>query len=411
MHAEAARSAAAGLRNAWSARVRQLLLGRLISSLAAALGLAQFAVLHWALVLTGAGAMPGLPLAALGGLLVAGNVAAVPLIHRARRRRDRLGTLVRGYVHAAVATLLVGVSVAVAWALFLPARLALGLDAALAAFRLTSPLLVVGVAAVVVWGFTRGQSRVSVTRLRVGLDGLHTDLHGLRVVQISDLHIGNGLEGRRLSRMVERVNATDPDLIVVTGDIFDFDPSFVDDGARRLGSLRARYGVYAILGNHDQYVGAERVAEGLARHAPGLRLLRDEIVRLPVPAPLYLAGLEDRGRRWFDRALRSPELEALAARRPDDGPVLLLAHQPEVFEHAAELGFPLVLAGHTHGGQIALPTPGYHWNLARVMTPLTRGVYRRAATTLYVNRGLGVGGPAVRINCTREIAHIELSGA
>jgi predicted MPP superfamily phosphohydrolase len=88
--------------------------------------------------------------------------------------------------------------------------------------------------------------------------------------------------------------------------------------------------------------------------------------------------------------------------------VLLLAHQPEIFEHATELRFPLVLAGHTHGGQLALPTPGGHWNLARVMTPLTRGLYHRETTTLYVNRGLGVGGPALRINCSREIAVIEL---
>ena len=70
-----------------------------------------------------------------------------------------------------------------------------------------------------------------------------------------------------------------------------------------------------------------------------------------------------------------------------------------------------MLAGHTHGGQLALPTPGGHWNLARVMTPLTRGVYRRRATTLYVNRGLGVGGPALRINCPREIAVVELRDA
>jgi predicted MPP superfamily phosphohydrolase len=88
--------------------------------------------------------------------------------------------------------------------------------------------------------------------------------------------------------------------------------------------------------------------------------------------------------------------------------VLLLVHQPEAFVQAASLGFPLVLSGHTHGGQIALPLPGGHVNLARVMTPMTRGSYRRGGTLLYVNRGLGVGGPAMRINCDREIATLEL---
>jgi predicted MPP superfamily phosphohydrolase len=124
-----------------------------------------------------------------------------------------------------------------------------------------------------------------------------------------------------------------------------------------------------------------------------------------------VAGLEDPGRRWYERGLRYTALEELAARWPGDGPVLLLAHQPEVFDHAAGLGFPLVLAGHTHGGQLALPTPGGHWNLARIVTPLTRGLYRKGGCTLYVNRGLGVGGPSMRFHCSREIATIELAAA
>lgn len=388
--------------------LRRLLFSRLVFNLAAVLGLAQTAVVHWVSVLLGASPVPTAGFVALATGLVVGNALAVPQVTRLRRRAGAPGVAARIYVETGIGTLLVGLAIAISWVLFLPARLALGFEPALAAFRAASPGLVVGVALIVAWGFTGGQSRVARTRIRVKIDGLHGDLDGLRVVQISDLHIGNELEGERLARMVERVNATDPDLIVLTGDLFDFDPSVVDEGARLLGGLEARFGVYAILGNHDAYVGADFVADALARRAPGLRLLRDEIVRVPTPVPLYLAGLEDPGRRWFDRGLRYPVLDVLASQRPADGPVLLLAHQPEIFEHAAELCFPLVLAGHTHGGQLALPTPGGRWNLARVMTPLTRGLYRRETTTLYVNRGLGVGGPALRINCSREIAVIEL---
>ena len=87
---------------------------------------------------------------------------------------------------------------------------------------------------------------------------------------------------------------------------------------------------------------------------------------------------------------------------------MLLVHQPEMFHHAARRGFPLVLAGHTHGGQIALPVGRRGINLARVMTPLTRGTYQIESSLLYVNRGIGVGGPAVRIHCNREIAVFEL---
>ena len=286
--------------------LRRLLFSRLVFNLAAVLGLAQTAVVHWVSVLLGASPVPTAGFVALATGLVVGNALAVPQVTRLRRRAGAPGVAARIYVETGIGTLLVGLAIAISWVLFLPARLALGFEPALAAFRAASPGLVVGVALIVAWGFTGGQSRVARTRIRVKIDGLHGDLDGLRVVQISDLHIGNELEGERLARMVERVNATDPDLIVLTGDLFDFDPSVVDEGARLLGGLEARFGVYAILGNHDAYVGADFVADALARRAPGLRLLRDEIVRVPTPVPLYLAGLEDPGRRWFDRGLRYP---------------------------------------------------------------------------------------------------------
>jgi uncharacterized protein len=300
-----------------------------------------------------------------------------------------------------------------AFAFFGGAALALGAPGAavFGVFRVVSALLVAVVAAQAVWGFTVGQRRIEVTTTRVPLPKLHADLSGLRIVQISDLHIGNRLDRAQLDHMVERTNATRPDVVVLTGDLFDFDPSHLEGGARQLGALRARYGVYAILGNHDHYVGAEIVASALARHAPGIRLLRDEIVRLPVAEPLYLAGVEDPGGPFFERGLHVPAIDALADQRPADGPVVLLVHQPEMFHHAARRGFPLVLAGHTHGGQIALPVGRRGINLARVMTPLTRGAYQLDASLLYVNRGIGVGGPAVRIHCNREIAIFELEPA
>jgi predicted MPP superfamily phosphohydrolase len=83
-------------------------------------------------------------------------------------------------------------------------------------------------------------------------------------------------------------------------------------------------------------------------------------------------------------------------------------HRPEAFPQAARLGFPLVLAGHTHGGQIAVPGFGQRLNLARIITPYHRGLYRENGSVLYVNRGVGVAGPALRISCPREIATIEL---
>ena len=105
--------------------------------------------------------------------------------------------------------------------------------------------------------------------------------------------------------------------------------------------------------------------------------------------------------------VKTPRIDQLAAERPEDGPTLLLAHNPETLEHAALHRFPLVLSGHTHGGQLALPF-ARNVNLALLMTNHTRGLYQQGDTTLYVNRGLGVGGPPIRVAATREIGVIEL---
>jgi len=396
------------------AQARRFLFSRLFRNLAAGLGLMQALVAHWLVLVAGSPAAGRIaPWLLLALALAAVNVALVPRLMRLRRRNDAVAAAVQRYIDLGVATLLVGTAVAACWLVVAPAAwlpVPLGFyDAATASwlFRAASAVLVGWVAFSVGWSLSVGQARVANTRLRVELPGLGPTLAGLRVVQISDLHIGNRLEGERLARMVERVNALEPDLVAITGDLFHDDPIHLPE-ARHLGGLRARHGVFAILGNHDANVGADRVAEALSRHAPGVRLLRDELARLELPSPFYVAGVEDPGGRWFERRLRYRALEELRSKWPGDGPVLLLAHQPEVFEHAAELGFPLVLSGHTHGGQLALPLPGGQLNLARAMTPLTRGVYRRGDCTLYVNRGLGVGGPAMRFHCSREIATIEL---
>jgi len=400
-----------GRRGGW---VRRLLFARLMLTLGVLLGVMQVVVGHWVTVVLagrpGPGLGPGLVLAAA---LVAANCYAVPVIRWARRRGGWGARVARAYAALGLATLLLGTGIVAAWLGWLPLAQALGAlgiggEEAFRVFRVATIPVVGALAFTIAWGFTVGPRRIDRTRVEVELPGLPAPLHGLRVVHISDLHIGNGLEAERLARMVREVNALDPDLVALTGDIFDHDPRFIEEGARGLGGLRARYGVYAVLGNHDAYTGAERVAEGLARHAPGIRVLRGEIERVPTSQPLYVAGVDDPGHSWTARDLELRQLEDLARRRPDDGPTLLLVHRPELFGQAARLGFRLVLAGHTHGGQIALPLGSGRLNVARLVTRYHRGLYRENGATLYVNRGYGVAGPAVRINCPREIATLHL---
>jgi predicted MPP superfamily phosphohydrolase len=395
-------------------RIRELLFGRLILTLALLLGVMQVVVGHWVTVVLAGREGPGLGAGlALAALLVVGNAYLVPMLRRARRRGGLPGVIARAYMGLGVATILLGMAALAIWLGFLPVGGLLSLfgvsvEIVFQIFRVVSIPIIGIIAGMLLWGFTIGQSYVAHTHLRIPLEDLSETLRGLRIVQTSDLHIGNRMEGRRLQRLVARVNSLDPDLVVVTGDIFDFDPSVLEEGARALDGLRARYGVFAVLGNHDTYVGSEKVAAALRDHAPALRLLRKETVRLPVSAPLYLAGIDDPGRDWTARGVDLPDLEALAEKMPSDGPTVLLVHRPEAFPQAARLGFPLVLAGHTHGGQLALPSGGGRLNLARLVTRYHRGLFQENGSVLYVNRGAGVAGPALRVNCPREITTIEL---
>jgi hypothetical protein len=386
----------------------------LFTALGYLLGVMQVVVGHWATVVVAGRPGPGLALGlVLAGLLVAANGAALPALRRARRGEGWARRIARAYTALGLATLLLGFAILLSALGFLPlagllAALGASRDTVFAVFRAVSGAIGLALVWMLVWGFTVGRARLERTHLRVRLEGLDPRLRGLRIVQISDLHIGNVLSGEPLSRLVAEVNRLSPDLVALCGDLFDFDPRCVEDGARRLGALSARHGVYVVLGNHDVYTGTELVVEALARCAPRLRLLRDERVRLPTAAPLYLVGVDDPGRNWTAQSLELPALAELARSSPADGPSVLLVHRPEAFPHAARLGFPLVLAGHTHGGQLALPARGGQWSLARILTRFVRGVYRENGSVLYVNRGASFAGPAVRFNCPREIATIEL---
>jgi len=249
---------------------------------------------------------------------------------------------------------------------------------------------------------------VRVDRVDLPVRDLPPALEGIRIAHISDLHIGRQLRAPRLDRFVQRVNELEADLIVVTGDIFDFDPRFIEEGCRVLSKLRARHGVFAVLGNHDVYTGADAVASAIAR-LTSIRLLRDEWLTVPIEGtPLYLLGIDDPGKGWRERDSESPALERLAKEAPTDSTRILLVHRPSFFGQAAALGLPVALAGHTHGGQISLPPPAHHHNVSRLISRWTRGLFDDGESVLYVNRGLGVAGPPVRINCPREIALLKL---
>lgn len=271
-------------------------------------------------------------------------------------------------------------------------------------FRWVSNLGVGTIVCAFIYGYTRGQQRVDITRLTLPFSGWAQPWQGLKLLHLSDLHIGTNLNGAELRDYIHRANTLDPDVVFLTGDLLDHSPRYIPESFPVLNELKARYGVFACLGNHDCYAGAQTVADGLARHTR-IILLRDQVVQIIIKGlPLYVIGLNDRGRDWARGLDDLPLLSQLLATVPVGKPCVLLSHRPDLFPQAASAGVTLTLSGHTHGGQLALPGFCGRLNLARFITPFACGLYERGGRFLYVNRGLGVTGQRVRLFAPREIA-------
>jgi predicted MPP superfamily phosphohydrolase len=259
-----------------------------------------------------------------------------------------------------------------------------------------------------IYGYTIGQSRLKVTRMQLPLRNFDS-LRGLRIAQISDIHIGQNLSSTQLNRFVKSVNELEPDLVCVTGDIADNASSDLAFFLPILAQLRARHAVIAILGNHDHYAGASRLEDALRQHTDFI-VLRDEHVTLDVGGrPLHVVGLDDRGIDWARGVRELPYLADVLHSLPANEPVIVLSHRPDIFPQAAACGAGLMLSGHTHGGQIAMPwRRGKALNPARIATRFDRGLFRENGSFLYVNCGLGVTGQRVRLGTPREISLVEV---
>jgi len=228
------------------------------------------------------------------------------------------------------------------------------------------------------------------TFLVPGLDPRHD---GLRVAQLSDLHVGPRTPRQRVRAAITAANDFDPDLVVLTGDYLARERSGVRLMREQLGGLRAP--AVAVLGNHDHWVDPDGAAAALASH--GYDLLRNQhtVVRLR-GAPLAVVGIDDLMSRHADPA------RALSGVPP--GSRLVLAHGPRTADLLRGAQEPLlVLSGHTHGGQLNLPGLTSFLLRSVLREPYDRGLFRVGAVQLYVNRGVGNSGVPIRINSDPEV--------
>jgi len=240
---------------------------------------------------------------------------------------------------------------------------------------------------------------VRVPRLPAGLDGI-------RVVQISDLHVGPLLDEGFVRAVTGRVNALRPDLVVVTGDVVDGPVHHLEALVAPLGGLDARWGTFFVTGNHEYYSGFEPWIQHFAKL--GMRVLANERVAVgdagPGGASFDLAGVHDwhGGRRNTSQA---PDLDAALAGRDPERALVLLAHQPAQIDQAAAAGVGLQISGHTHGGQM--------WPfgaLTMLAQPYLRGLHQHApGSQIYVSSGTGFWGPPLRVFAPAEITELVLT--
>jgi predicted MPP superfamily phosphohydrolase len=240
--------------------------------------------------------------------------------------------------------------------------------------------------------------RISVERQEIYLRRLPKALDGFRIVHLSDLHYGPFTDARHLRRAIEAANDLNPDLIALTGDYISQERIYAAPCAGLVGRLQARYGVFAVLGNHDHWTDAKLVTD-LFR-TEGIRVLINEGLRLDVDnESFWLAGVDD----------TMVGLEDLSLALAGSGEIemkLLLAHNPVILRRAARADVDLVLSGHTHGGQVTI-RPEKNRS-GRPRKRMLRGLGRRANTQIYVTRGLGTVVLPIRYGCPPEVSLLEL---
>ncbi len=279
------------------------------------------------------------------------------------------------------------------------------------------------------YGLFIGRLNLRTTHQRIPIRRLPRAFHGFRIAQLSDIHIGPFMPGEEIKRYVEILNAQRPDLIALTGDYLTWDPTTQKPVVEALAGLRAPHGVVGCLGNHEMWSDVEDSLSRLFADA-GFRMLRHEQALIESGGEmLNVVGVDFQTRRRMGPPGRGivpqylTEVERLV--RPDTANILL-CHNPNPFDRAAEIGYDLTLAGHTHGGQVTLEFIHPSLSPSRLITDYVSGYYSKPAglsasagqfagtnqpvteAHLYVNRGIGTIAVPMRLGAPPELSVFEL---
>lgn len=242
---------------------------------------------------------------------------------------------------------------------------------------------------------------MDIQELHLELPRLAPEFSGLRIAQISDIHIGTWINAPQLRQAVDLVNSLSPDVIALTGDFVTFEPHrFVSSLTAELSRLNPRLVSLAILGNHDHWTDPDIVRLALT-HARIIDLSNNVYTIQDGDACLHFGGVDD----YMNNCDR---LDLVLKQIPETGAAILLAHEPDFADISAATGrFDLQLSGHAHGGQVNLPVIGPPF-LPNYGKKYYSGLYQVGSMLQYTNRGLGTAELQVRFNCRPEITLITL---
>jgi predicted MPP superfamily phosphohydrolase len=266
-------------------------------------------------------------------------------------------------------------------------------------------LAILAVAApAVAWGVYTARGAATIEKVDVAIRGLGEKFEGLRIVQISDLHVGETLGDAFLQRVVGQVNALKPDVVAITGDLVEGSVHHIREQLAALAKLQSTHGVFYVTGNHEYYHGGAAWEDEVRRL--GVNVLHNEHrVLTREDDALVIAGVTDHDAHHFGAHHASRPDHALAD-APKGAPRILLAHQPRSARHAAPHGVDLQLSGHTHGGQM------FPWMFfVLFQQPVISGLRELYGIQVYTNRGTGYWGPPIRLGPRPEITELTLRRA
>ncbi len=277
------------------------------------------------------------------------------------------------------------------------------------------------------YAFSIGRTRIIIRRFKISQkqDIQATRTTGgrpdLRITALSDLHLGEFVTASHIRRAVEISNRETPDIVLLLGDYVDDDGSLAEELVAELTVLEAKLGVFAVLGNHDiKCHDSQRLIDELERDSTTTLLrntsafieivLNGEIGTGEPTKTVQIIGIESPGDWWYEESERfgrdvlGTELSGERANF-----TIVASHHPEAFGASAEYSVDLVLAGHTHGGQLAVPFAGRLLNVGRLVSRQFWGLYEQGTTSLVISAGIGVGVIPARIGVPPEVTLIEIS--